>query len=1259
MKVIVGTDAPIDLGATESTPTIGITDYSRRVTDDFGVTTVVERGFSRRMSVRMALPFDEVDGIQRLLADLRATSALWIADDDIAWLQPTGFYKDFEVDLNVPPLSFCTLTVEGLAETETVADPGGDPAPEGSASTLQMLLPVTVTDAVLASSSVPEDDGTVWGPAITYAVGSRVIRTGSHRVFESLVAGNIGHDPLTSPAQWLDVGPMNRWAMFDEALGTVTSAAGGSIVVAFDGGAVGAVALLDIVGTSVQVEVIATGDVDPTYDRTIAATGGALGFYDLPGIAGTVRVTVSGSGTVSVGTLLIGDMVGLGVTEASPTAGITDYSRKDVDDFGDVTIVERAWAKRMATNALIRTDAVDLVANRIAAVRARPVLWIGDEGLDSLTVYGFFRDFSIEVGETVSKLALSIEGLSKAQALKAPWADDIDQLSQAIDRIASDGFLNAGEKPQASLDWNALTADYNATNDRYVTLGSPADVTPFQSDADSKIDALATYLAGLVPSWTDTTQDTPIDPVVYQQKWVDAYTAMAAFRAAITGRVGDSALTGRLTNADHTVPATNAGVVTSYAGAAGTFDVRYGTNNVTAACTFSVVANPQALTNGASALINAATGVYTITGGLDAGEDSATVTFRATHPTYGPIDAVFSLGKSKAGLDGATPPIVLLSTDFLTFDYNAAGVLQARTITFKAQRNVAATTTTVWTIRNNAGAVLSTGNAATVAATGYFSRVDDDTLTMTHLQFAAFILGQPTRETFTVEAASSGISDKVSVSKLADGANAKHLYLDPTGEVFRYDGTGAIVASQSIKITIRAQNLATTTCVVRAYRLNADETETQLDAGLVVTAGSGASDNTPDANSITQLLTDCTVTGASFSSQVSTGQGIIVEVVADGITTRQLLKKVQDGADGLSAVVQGSVSASGPWHAGLLADDVYMRSSNDSGATYGPAVLIKGETGDTEYDSFVFKISATQPATPTDNTGDPPTGWTDAPTATSGAQIEWWSKARFRAGFGQITSWSTPARVTGQAGEDGISSLDVTTDVGSSVVVNCTPDGTPKAAVPGFTITVKQAGVDVTSLATYGPRTQANMVGLSGGNAVGANVITLTGMSADNGYVDVPISYGSAESSVRVTYKKINDPKPFVNGTDSTISNPAGSTYGEVGRVSLTMGPNGTLKADYDVLLNSTSAAGSTIDSYLEISTDGGVNFSPLTSAGGTATAALPAFDVAEVYNSYSGSGSSNGITSSMSVIVRLMMRRVGTGTSSINSGQLNVSWTG
>lgn len=421
MKVITEGGAELVLGTVETTPTISLIDYSRRVTDDFGITTVVKRGFARRLSVRLALPTDDVDSVQQQLAGLRATPAQWIADDRFAWLSAHGFYKDFELDLAVPPLSYCTLTVEGFAETETVPDAGGDPAPAGTPSTLRLLQPVEVTSSVLSGSSVPENDHPEWSAVVNYGAGERVIKTSTHRVYESAAGGNLGHDPAAASGRWLDVGPTNRWAMFDQAVGTKT-AVDGPISVTLNVSGINAVALLDVTGSSVRVQ--AAG-----YDRTLSVEAGAVLFLDLPNVTGQVTVTVQAPAHAAVGTLLIGHAVALGLTEASPTAGITDFSRKEVDDFGEVTVVPRSWAKRMSLRAAIRTDAVDLVANRIASVRGTPSLWIGDTDLDSLTVYGFFKDVSIEVGESVSTLSLSIEGLSEASpvgVLAPNWTDIVD-----------------------------------------------------------------------------------------------------------------------------------------------------------------------------------------------------------------------------------------------------------------------------------------------------------------------------------------------------------------------------------------------------------------------------------------------------------------------------------------------------------------------------------------------------------------------------------------------------------------------------------------------------------------------------------------------------------------------------------------------------------------------------------------------------------------------------------------------------------------
>jgi hypothetical protein len=435
VKVITSGGDQIELGTLETTPTISMLDYSRRVTDDFGVTTVVERGFSRRLSLRFSLATADVDETQRQLADLRATSVQWVADDRFEWLNVVGFYKDFELDFQTETLTYCTLTIEGLAESEAGADNGSDPAPSGTVSTMRLLQPMVVTDATLVSSNVAEADYPVWNNSTGYAAGTRVISLATHRIYESTVNVSFGQDPTSTTGSWIDVGPTNRWAMFDQALGSLTSNSS-PITVVLDGTSVNAVALLDVTAATVRVQADA-------YDRTLDVDDGAVSFLDLPLTTGHVTVTIAGSGTVSVGTLLVGRLVALGLTEATPTAGINDYSKKETDDFGVVTVVPRSWAKKMGVRALIDTNALDLVANRIAAVRALPSLWIADAGTDSLTIYGFFKDFSIQVGDEVSTLSLSVEGLSEAAPVSGGLADLADSLRAKV-QWSSDGLGGSG-----------------------------------------------------------------------------------------------------------------------------------------------------------------------------------------------------------------------------------------------------------------------------------------------------------------------------------------------------------------------------------------------------------------------------------------------------------------------------------------------------------------------------------------------------------------------------------------------------------------------------------------------------------------------------------------------------------------------------------------------------------------------------------------------------------------------------------------------
>ena len=46
---------------------------------------------------------------------------------------------------------------------------------------MKLIRPTALTDAMLTSSTAPENDYAVWASGTAYAVGSRVILTSTHR----------------------------------------------------------------------------------------------------------------------------------------------------------------------------------------------------------------------------------------------------------------------------------------------------------------------------------------------------------------------------------------------------------------------------------------------------------------------------------------------------------------------------------------------------------------------------------------------------------------------------------------------------------------------------------------------------------------------------------------------------------------------------------------------------------------------------------------------------------------------------------------------------------------------------------------------------------------------------------------------------------------------------------------------------------------------------------------------------------------------
>lgn len=289
-----------------------------------------------------------------------------------------------------------------------------------------------MTSAMLISSSVTEAYP-AWAASNAYSVGSRVIRSTTNRIYERLVAGTSATPPEADRVNWMDFGPTNKWAMFDDQVSTASTAVNSLTVIVATGfidsvGVVGASAYqAEIVmrdglgGPVVHTESLGmAGDIvtdwsqyffsDPMFARSLGL------FQNLPMYLNThLTLTLTGVGAIALGGLVFGRQTFLGETQYNPSAGITDYSIKDTDSFGVTKFVKRAYSKRLTCSLMVDRLLLNRVQRTLSDLRATPCLWIGvdlPEYSEPMVVFGFYRDFSTVIAyPNVSFCSLEIEGL--------------------------------------------------------------------------------------------------------------------------------------------------------------------------------------------------------------------------------------------------------------------------------------------------------------------------------------------------------------------------------------------------------------------------------------------------------------------------------------------------------------------------------------------------------------------------------------------------------------------------------------------------------------------------------------------------------------------------------------------------------------------------------------------------------------------------------------------------------------------------------
>lgn len=302
-----------------------------------------------------------------------------------------------------------------------------------SASSFSVVSPVVITDAMLVSSTIAETDHTAWSSGTAYTVGTRVryVAANVHSVYECVEA-NTARDPTAAAnAQyWALVGPTNRWGMFDLQTSSVSTAAG-SVDVELTPGLIDAVALDGLVGSSVRIR-MTDGPHGTFYDKTFSLLERDVYDYTtfffapfrqrrtlyvpgLPLVSGaTLRITLSGGGSVSLGTLAVGRSSLIGQVRVDAELSLLDYSRQETDAFGRTLFVRRLSARQMRLSIHASSRRIDEVVDILDERRSQVSFWaVGAEsGYRSLQILGWHEFGATVHGPEHSTINCTVKGIT-------------------------------------------------------------------------------------------------------------------------------------------------------------------------------------------------------------------------------------------------------------------------------------------------------------------------------------------------------------------------------------------------------------------------------------------------------------------------------------------------------------------------------------------------------------------------------------------------------------------------------------------------------------------------------------------------------------------------------------------------------------------------------------------------------------------------------------------------------------------------------
>lgn len=292
-----------------------------------------------------------------------------------------------------------------------------------------LIRPLKITPAMVTASNAGAADPT-YNAATSYALGARVYLPENGKTYECVQAPAQGQDPATQPLYWMQAAPSNRWSMFDSEISTATVTPGNLTTTITVPQRFNSMAFFGLVGASIVVtQRSPSGELLKQFSKSLRAppTNWYEYFYDdfwqlpeavfigfQPVLGSRIEVTITGPAACAAA--VIGNMVDIGEAQWGATTSIIDYSRKDVTAAGVQTFLPGRFSRRLSIVLELPRERYPVVQRVLESVRATPCVWVGAPGVSAyspMTIFGFFRDFSIEVAHVASNIcSLEIESIT-------------------------------------------------------------------------------------------------------------------------------------------------------------------------------------------------------------------------------------------------------------------------------------------------------------------------------------------------------------------------------------------------------------------------------------------------------------------------------------------------------------------------------------------------------------------------------------------------------------------------------------------------------------------------------------------------------------------------------------------------------------------------------------------------------------------------------------------------------------------------------